>query len=205
MSPEIAFSTAVAAAGLSLDRDFVAALAFMLPHEGVSWTPTGIVTATGFADDPADPGGVTNWGVSLRFAQSVGGALDVNHDGVIDRRDIVGMTLADAIQAYRIRFWEPGGYAELPGLIGRKLFDLAVNTGPAQAHRIAQRAARAAGRPLVEDGVLGPVSRAALNACAPGELFAALRSEAAGFYRGLVLRNAALARFETGWLNRAYA
>jgi lysozyme family protein len=57
---------------------------------------------------------------------------------------------------------------------------------------------------LADDGVLGPASRAAIRDALQLPLLAALRSEAAGFYRGLVAAKPAFKRFEAGWLNRAY-
>lgn len=44
------------------------------------------------------------------------------------------------------------------------------------------------------------------NDCRPSEFLAAIRSEAAGYYRVLVARKADLyGRYLKGWLNRAYA
>jgi len=40
--------------------------------------------------------------------------------------------------------------------------------------------------------------------CAPAALMAALRSEAAGYYRALAARDGRNDEFLRGWLNRAY-
>jgi lysozyme family protein len=55
-----------------------------------------------------------------------------------------------------------------------------------------------------EDGILGKVTLAAVNSADAGELLAALRSEAAGYYRGIVIKNSSQNRFINGWLKRAY-
>jgi lysozyme family protein len=91
-----------------------------------------------------------------------------------------------------------------------KVFDLAVNVGPRQAHRLLQRALRACGRDVAEDGVIGPETLGAIAGVAgagesPFAIVASLRSEAAGFYRTLIARRPLLAVFERGWLRRAYA
>jgi lysozyme family protein len=89
------------------------------------------------------------------------------------------------------------------------VFDLAVNIGPAHAVRCLQRALRACGRRLTEDGALGRATVLAAAGANQLALAAALRAEAAGYYRA----RAALERgrraggdreFLDGWLNRAY-
>jgi lysozyme family protein len=97
----------------------------------------------------------------------------------------------------------------LPAALAAKTFDLAVNIGPANSIVCLQRAMRACGVAVAEDGVIGAsTARYAARADAAA-LLAALRSEAAGYYRV----SAALARgqrrdddreFLKGWLNRAY-
>ena len=88
--------------------------------------------------------------------------------------------------------------------IAAKVLDMRVNMGPSQAHKILQRALRAAEYPVKVDGVFGPITTAAVNTVHPRHLLVALRSEAAGFYRGLVAQRPEYAKFENGWLNRAY-
>lgn len=179
---------------------FLAATRFLLPHEGR------------LSDDRNDPGGVTNFGVSLRFAQQLGDQdgdgwadLDIDHDGDVDAADIRAMTLADAIGVYHREWWLKNRYGELPPLIAAKLLDLSVNAGSVQAHRLIQRALRSLAVSVVDDGVLGLKTRSAIQACPPAILRAALCSEAAGFYRLLAALRPTSAGFLVGWLNRAYA
>ncbi|MHB8381162.1 MAG: glycoside hydrolase family 108 protein [Candidatus Binataceae bacterium] len=143
---------------------------------------------------PDDPGGFTRFGISAREYP----ALDIAH-----------LTRAGAIAIYHRDYWRRFGLDAAPGAIAAKVFDLAVNMGPAHAVRCLQRALRAAGHRVTEDDVLGPETAAAAHAADPLALMAACRSEAAGYYRV----TAALARgvqpggdreFLTGWLNRAY-
>jgi len=161
----------------------------------------------GAVNDPADPGGATNFGISLRFLQSLDLRNgDIDRDGDIDADDVAGLTQGRAADLYYLQFWAPGRYGELPDGVSEQVFDFSVNMGPRQAHKLLQRALRASLlRPIVDDGVLGPVTRGAVLSASPAVLVAALRSEAAGFYRGLVIANPRLARYERGWLNRAYS
>ena len=108
-------------------------------------------------------------------------------------------------RVYFRHFWSPHRYGQLPDGISEKVFDLAVNMGPRQAHKLLQRSLRSCGRQVADDGILGPITRGAVLAVSPMALAAALRSEAAGFYRVLIARNARLAKYEGGWLRRAYS
>jgi lysozyme family protein len=88
--------------------------------------------------------------------------------------------------------------------IATKFFDLAVNMEIPQAVRLIQRALRSAGQTVADDGIIGPVTLAAINKADPTDLLAALKSEAAGYYRLIANANPSQQRFITGWLNRAY-
>lgn len=167
----------------------------VLAHEGA------------FVSDPRDPGGATNWGISLRFLRAQGADLgDVDGDGDIDAEDVRRLPQDVAVELYRREFWDRYLYGRLPEPVASKVFDLAVNMGPSSAHRCLQRACRACGFELVEDGVIGQETRRVCGSVSPpAALAAALRSEAAGFYRLLVARRPAFEAFETGWLNRAYS
>src|SRR5207244_1797640 len=84
----------------------------------------------GYADNPSDPGGETKFGISKREYPQL---------------DIAALTRADAIAIYYRDWWQRYRYSELPGPIAAKVFDLAVNIGPAHAVRCLQRALRACG------------------------------------------------------------
>jgi lysozyme family protein len=91
----------------------------------------------GYARLANDPGGATNFGISQR-----------DYPGL----DIPNLTRDGAIAIYFRDFWKAGRYGELPDPIAVKLFDLAINMGPAHAVRCLQRALRACGAVVVEDG-----------------------------------------------------
>jgi len=181
---------------------FERAVAVVLRHEGV------------FSDDPDDPGGPTKYGISLRFLRGMTADLDgdgwmdgdLDHDGDIDIDDIRAMDKERAIDIYHDQFWQRYGYHRLGDfMVATKIFDLSVNMGPRQAHRILQRAIRAGGfHRVTVDGILGPLTFAAANSTWTG-LVQASRSEAAGVYRMIVARKPSSAKYISGWLARAYS
>jgi lysozyme family protein len=181
----------------SSDPIFDRALRVVLKHEGQ------------FSNDPADPGGPTMYGISLRFAKGVDPAtfdFDIDDDGDVDAHDIRGLDPEYVASAYRVLWWNKYRYADFVLPVSIKLFDMAVNMGAVQAHKLAQRAVRAVtGQVLAEDGVLGPESRRAIATADAQAMTIALRSEAAGFYRSLAAAKPQFKIFEKGWLNRAYA
>ncbi len=146
----------------------------------------------GYVNDPADPGGETRWGISKRSDPHL---------------DIASLTRGQAAEVYRRDFWEPLGLGDplWPQAIAERVFSNAVLMGPKTAVRLLQRALRAVGETLKDDGRLGPITRAAVARAPVPELLAALRSETAGHLRSLIVLDGDLERFERGWLTRAYA
>lgn len=162
---------------------FDKAVEVVLKHEG------------GLVDHPNDPGGLTNFGISARWAARANMKLDIR-----------SMTKEIAIQIYRKYFWDAYNLDRIQDeKLAVKLFDTLVNVGPAQAFRFLQRSLRCCGfKQVTDDGVLGPVTLAALNLAIPNHLICSFRSEQAGFYRVLAARNEKFQVFLKGWLKRAY-
>lgn len=174
------------------DTSFQAFILHLLAHEG------------GFVNDPADPGGATNWGISLRWLRTQGLLGDVNQDGVVDERDVRELSADQAAAIYYQHWWTGGGYYTLPWPVSAKLCDMAVNMGHAQAVRLAQRACVDLGRdPGPVDGILGARTRTAIQYADAEALTVALCRHQELFYRRLADRRPPLAKFLRGWLRRA--
>jgi lysozyme family protein len=160
---------------------FLRAIATLFRHE------------SNYSNNQADRGGETRFGISSRQYPDV---------------DIASLTSEEATSIYYRDWWTRYDYSDLPGPIGAKIFDLAVNIGPDHAARCLQRALRACGRALIEDGLLGTETRKSAVAANQVALIAALRSEAAAYYRILAAKSPNADNqsheFLKGWLNRAY-
>lgn len=172
--------------------NFRFAVARILEHEG------------GLVDHPDDPGGVTNRGVSLRWLRTLGPVHgDFDDDGDVDADDVRALGEVDARRLYYDHFWRRH-YDNLHREVAYRVADHHVNAGPRAAGRVAQRAARAHGHDLAEDGIIGPRTVGALREVG-AEVVPALREARAGWYRALSAQNPRFRVFLRGWLRRAYA
>ena len=155
---------------------FPAAVAAVLEWEG------------GYVNDPQDPGGETNFGISKASYPDL---------------DIRNLTRDEAVAIYHRDYWVAPDYVSLPDQIGAKMLDMGVNMGPRTANRCLQRACNHMSATLAVDGVLGPLSRAAVTHQPVNVLLATLRVEAANYYREIVADNPAMVKYLRGWLRRA--
>lgn len=99
----------------------------------------------GYVNHKADPGGETKYGISKRSYPHV---------------DIAAMTLTQAKAIYKLDYWDRLAldYAD-PGL-ALVCFDAAVHNGQSTAIRWMQQALK-----VTPDGIMGPKTLAALEAC----------------------------------------
>jgi len=119
--------------------------------------------------------------------------------------DIAGLTEDQAAAIYRRDWWDRFGLGALPAAVAVKVFDAGVNVGMSDAVTGLQRALRACGHAVVEDGKLGRATVAAAAAVAGEILLPALREAMAGHYRLVAAHDPSISRFLTGWLARAYS
>lgn len=107
----------------------------------------------GFVNDPDDPGGATNHGVTIHTLRRLG--LDVNRDSRIDVADVKALTRARAVAIYLEHYFKRPGIAALPEAVQASVFDMYVNAG-GNAVKILQRLLTSMGFPCDPDGQIGP-------------------------------------------------
>lgn len=152
---------------------FELAIPIVLRHEG------------GLIDDPSDPGGITNFGISQRSYPSI---------------NIRALTVETASAIYKRDWWDAHHYGDIvPQAVGNKILDTAVNLGASRAHKILQEAAGVA-----VDGILGPATFTAVNTMNSLTLLVTFQNLQAQYYRNLVIADPALQKFLAGWLSRAF-
>ena len=112
----------------------------------------------GFVDDPDDPGGATNFGVTIGTMRRLG--IDLNRYGHVDSRDVRALTAAQAVDIYVQHYFVTPRIAQLPQVLHASVFDMYVNAG-SNAIKVLQRLLTQMGFACRPDGVIGPVTIAA--------------------------------------------
>lgn len=112
----------------------------------------------GYVNDPDDPGGATNFGVTLSTLRGLG--IDRDGNGRVDLADLRALSRADAAAIFIEHYFRKPRLAELPGQVQASVFDMQVNAGT-NAVRVLQRLLTRMGFAVSDDGVVGPKTIAA--------------------------------------------
>ncbi len=97
----------------------------------------------GYSNHPADPGGPTNYGITLRDYRD-----NINPRGTAN--DVKNMRLADAKQIYRTKYWNALGCDNLASGVDYTCFDYGVNSGLGRPRKALQRFKSLSGIPLID-------------------------------------------------------
>lgn len=166
----------------------------------------------GYVNDPDDPGGATNFGVTLTTLRQLRGDLD--GDGQVTTRDLRQLSRGKAVEIYLDRYFHAPRIADLPEVLWESVFDMQVNSG-ANAVKILQRLLRRMGQEITVDGVIGPATIAAAEVAAraaPQHLADAYGIARRNYYFALADRRPASRKYartragrKGGWIKRAEA
>ena len=159
--------------------DFEGCISFTIPAEG------------GFVNNPNDPGGATNHGITLNGLSDYRG-----YDCTV--QDVIDLTVQEAKAIYFQNYFIPMGCDKLPPGIDLEVFDFGVNAGPKRSVMMLQRLVG-----QTADGAVGPHTIAAAT-CSGSVLITRLRALAAtheAYYRALPTFNT----FGRGWISRVNA
>lgn len=116
------------------------ALKRLLAHEG------------GYTNHPSDPGGPTNFGITIhdyrRYLKAGATAADVR-----------AMRLGEATAIYRSKYWDAVRGDDLPAGVDYAVFDYGVNSGVGRAVKVLQRLLGLADDGRMSDAVVAAVGR----------------------------------------------
>jgi lysozyme family protein len=137
------------------------ALARLLVHEG------------GYTNHPSDPGGPTNFGITIadyrRYVKPGATAADVK-----------AMRLDEAKAIYRAKYWDAQACDALPAGVDYCVFDYGVNSGIGRSAKVLQRLVG-----VPDDGVIASATLAVVRARDPATLVAAICDERLAFLQRL--------------------
>jgi len=164
----------------------------------------------GFVNDPDDPGGATNFGVTIHTMRRLG--LDLDRDGDVDVGDVRALSRGQAVAIFIDHYYRRPGIAGLPEALRGSVFDMYVNAG-ANAVKILQRLLREMGEVVDVDGVIGPQTQAAAARAAqaaPDHIADAYGIARRNYYFALADARPASRKFartraggKGGWIRRA--
>lgn len=160
----------------------------------------------GFVNDPDDPGGATNFGVTIHTLRRLRPGQKV---GVAEVR---ALTREDAVEIYLEHYFARPRIGELPQPLWATVFDMYVNAG-GNAVRILQRLLVQMGLDVAVDGAIGPQTIAATHRAynmAPTHLVDAYGIARRDYYYRLADQRPASRKFarrrdggKGGWIARA--
>ena len=140
----------------------------------------------GYSDTPGDPGGPTNFGITLATLKAYEGSPNLT------AQDVKNLTPATAKEIYRSNYWNRMQCGALPAGLDLEVFDLGVNAGPGEAVKALQRIVG-----VTADGSIGPITLAAIGQFKPRDLISQYSEARLAYYKGL--NNP---EFEQGWTAR---
>lgn len=154
--------------------NLAAAIAMIREHEG------------GYVDHPSDPGGCTNYGITIATYRQ-----HVDPHGTC--ADLKRMDPAIAERIYADTYWGAVNGDGLPPGVDLMVFDHGVNAGPTRAAKLLQRLLG-----VEQDGAIGPITATAAWAKDPLELVQSYADARLDYYRAL----ATWKKFGRGWESR---
>ena len=140
----------------------------------------------GYVNHPADPGGMTNLGVTKRVWEEWTGKPATE-------QDMRGLTVDMVAPLYKKRFWDAVRGDDLPSGVDLCVFDCAVNAGVGRASRFLQQVVG-----VTADGAIGPRTLAAVTAMPADEIVEKFCDLREAHFKSLSTFNV----FGKGWMRR---
>jgi len=138
----------------------------------------------GWVNNPADPGGETNLGVTKRvWVEYVGHPVD----------SLKKLTKDDVAPLYELKYWRPCYCEVLPRGLDFVVFSMGVNAGPGRSVKLLQSSLG-----CVPDGVIGPRTRELISASNSTNLIEKFSTVRREYYQSLKT----FPVFGKGWLAR---
>lgn len=169
---------------------FQKAMPYVFTHEG------------GYNNHIEDSGGATNFGISLRFLESI--HKDINHDGTVNYLDIKALTKEEAEQLYFDNFWKPIYDRVVYEDLAIKMFDTAINMGTIKSNQLLQRALNNLGSALKDDGLIGPQTLGEIIKYSDDSIINEYCKEQNKVYESIINNKPSQEKFRAGWYKRAF-
>jgi len=140
----------------------------------------------GYTNESTDPGGPTNWGITIHDARTYWKSNATS-------QDVKTMPRSVAEDIYIKHYAGPINYDSLPAGVDYTIFDYAINSGISKSIKTVQELI---GVPI--DGTMGPITLAKINSSDPISLIHAIYIERLKFLKTLHTWST----YGHGWTNR---
>ena len=157
-----------------MKENLIPSMRALMSHEG------------GFVNNPKDPGGMTNLGVTQRVWEAW-----VGHS--VGEKEMRALTPVIVAPMYKRKYWDKVSGDLLPSGVDHAVFDFAVNSGPGQAAKILQRVLG-----VKQDGDIGLVTLEKALSIDSSKLIDDYNDARLAFLKSLP----AWVNFGNGWDNR---
>ena len=157
-----------------MNSNFKQALEYLVKSEG------------GYVDNPKDPGGRTNLGVTQKVWESWVGRES-------NEKEMRSLTKANVEPLYKRKYWDACKCDSLPSGIDYLVFDASVLSGVGFSTKTLQSCVG-----VSVDGQIGNQTIEAIKKIAPSDLIERFSEAKINFYKSLVT----FPTFGKGWLNR---
>jgi hypothetical protein len=141
----------------------------------------------GYTNDPQDPGGATNWGITLNELKIW------RENQSLTAVDVQNLKKDEAIEIFRSNYWNKMRCDDLPAGVDLVVFDFGVNAGISRSAKMLQLVVGAN-----QDGSVGPATIAATNAQDPIAVVKSMTEKRLAYYQSLP----GWGHFGKGWSNR---
>jgi len=167
-----------------MNTNFTVCLSYILNDEG--YHPNDPKNPFGFVNDPHDPGGMTQLGVTKKAWEDFVGHSVTENDMKSLRPDTVS-------QFYREKYWDTCHGDTLPAGVDYAMVDFAVNSGPGRAVKFLQEVVG-----VKADGGIGPMTLDAIALMTPTQIITDLCDKRIAFLQSLPT----FGRYGKGWSDR---
>lgn len=140
----------------------------------------------GYVNHPADPGGMTNLGVTKRVWEEWIGRPATE-------QDMRSLTVDKVTPLYKKRYWDAVRGDDLPSGVDLCVFDCAVNAGVGRSSKFLQQVVG-----VTQDGQIGPKTLAAVAKKEPQTIIGEFCHLREAHYKSL----STFATFGKGWMRR---
>jgi len=150
----------------------------------------------GYSDDAKDPGGATNFGITLA-------TLKAWRNRPTNKSDVANLSYSEAKDIYFDRYWQALSCGSMPGPLALVVYNVGIHAGVGTSSRYLQRSLCASGLTVEVDGGIGGETLGAVSkAAASGAVLSEIIDDMIDLYESKLRSHPDFEHFKKGFLQR---